>query len=603
MFLKRWLVGDPLKSTQAAHERLSKTLALAVFSSNAISSVAYATEEILLVLVLAGTAAVAWSIPISFAILFLIVVLTISYRQIIYEFPEGGGAYVVARSSLGEHPALIGAAALMIDYVLTVAVSVAAGIAALTSAVPSLFEHREALGLVAIIFIVIMNLRGVRESGKFFAFPTYFGIGVLGGMVVIGSIQVLFGQSGSLSPDHQTVIEDLTLFLILRAFAAGCTAVTGMEVVSNGVKAFRRPESHNAATTMIHMSLILATLFMGISFLANQVGIHPKADETVISQLARLTFGSGALYYALQIGTMLLLILAANSAFAAFPNLASILARDGYMPRQMATFGDRLVFSNGIIILGVIACFLLILFHGDTHALIPLYAVGVFISFTLSQAGMVRRWLTKKGPHWQTKLIVNGVGAVTTGIATIIISITKFTHGAWIVFLVIPILVSMFRSIRSHYKAVADQVALTRDHRPPLPRRNIVIIPINGVNQAVIRAVDYARSRAGEIQAVMVDVGPETTARIKIQWAQWGCGVNLVTLPSPYRSVLGSLLEYIEEILEKEPDIWVTVVIPEILPARWWQGILHNQRALLLKTALLFKDRVILTDVPFHLKR
>jgi amino acid transporter len=603
MFLKRWLVGDPLKSTQAAHERLSKTLALAVFSSNAISSVAYATEEILLVLVLAGTAAVAWSIPISFAILFLIVVLTISYRQIIYEFPEGGGAYVVARSSLGEHPALIGAAALMIDYVLTVAVSVAAGIAALTSAVPSLFEHREALGLVAIIFIVIMNLRGVRESGKFFAFPTYFGIGVLGGMVVIGSIQVLFGQSGSLSPDHQTVIEDLTLFLILRAFAAGCTAVTGMEVVSNGVKAFRRPESHNAATTMIHMSLILATLFMGISFLANQVGIHPKADETVISQLARLTFGSGALYYALQIGTMLLLILAANSAFAAFPNLASILARDGYMPRQMATFGDRLVFSNGIIILGVIACFLLILFHADTHALIPLYAVGVFISFTLSQAGMVRRWLTKKGPHWQTKLIVNGVGAVTTGIATIIISITKFTHGAWIVFLVIPILVSMFRSIRSHYKAVADQVALTRDHRPPLPRRNIVIIPINGVNQAVIRAVDYARSRAGEIQAVMVDVGPETTARIKIQWAQWGCGVNLVTLPSPYRSVLGSLLEYIEEILEKEPDIWVTVVIPEILPARWWQGILHNQRALLLKTALLFKDRVILTDVPFHLKR
>ncbi|TKS62591.1 MAG: amino acid permease [Nitrospira sp.] len=603
MILKRWLVGDPLKSTQAAHERLSKTLALAIFSSNSISSVAYATEEILLVLVLAGTAAIAWSIPISFAILFLVVVLTISYRQIIYEYPEGGGAYIVSRNNLGELPALIAAAALMIDYVLTVAVSVAAGIAALTSAVPSLFAHREALGLVASVFIIVMNLRGVRESGKFFAVPTYFAIGALGVMVVIGSIQALFGQGVSVSPDHQTAVEELTLFLILRSFAAGCSAVTGMEVISNGVKAFRRPESQNASTTMIQMSLVLAALFMGISFLAYHYGVLPKADETVISQLAHLTFGTGALYYALQIGTMLLLVLAANSAFAGFPHLASILARDGYMPRQMATFGDRLVFSNGIIILGVFACFLLILFHGDTHALIPLYAVGVFISFTFAQAGMVHRWLTKKGPHWRKQLIVNGVGAVTTGIATIIIASTKFTHGAWIVFLLILVLVMMFRSIRSHYKAVSEQIALTRDHRPPLPRRNIVIVPINGVNQAVIRAVDYARSRAGEIRAVMVDVDPEFTARIQIQWAQWGCGVNLIALPSPYRSVMGSLLDYIEEVLKKEPDTWVTVVIPEILPAHWWQSILHNQRALLLKTALLFKERVILTDVPFHLKR
>jgi Amino acid permease len=376
-----------------------------------------------------------------------------------------------------------------------------------------------------------------------------------------------------------------------------------MEVISNGVKAFRRPESQNASITMICMSLILATLFMGITFLADHYGVLPKTDETIISQLARLTFGTGALYYALQMGTMLLLILAANSAFAGFPHLASILAREGYMPRQMATFGDRLVFSNGIIILGIFACFLLVLFHGDTHALIPLYAVGVFISFTLSQTGMVRRWLTKKGPHWRKNLIVNGAGAVTTGIATVILASTKFTQGAWIVFLLIFILASMFRSIRSHYKAVAEQITLTRDHRPPLPRRNIVVIPINGVNQAVIRAVDYARSRPGEIHAVMVDVDPQATARIQIQWAQWGCGVNLLSLPSPYRSVLGSLLGYIEQILEKEPDIWVTVVIPEILPAHWWQSILHNQRALLLKTALLFKDRVILTDVPFHLKR
>jgi amino acid transporter len=603
MLLKRWLVGDPLKSAQAVHERLSKTLALAVFSSNAISSVAYATEEILLMLVLAGSAAVAWSIPISFAILFLVVVLTISYRQIIYEYPEGGGAYIVARTNLGDQPALIAAGALMIDYVLTVAVSVAAGIAALTSAIPSLFVHREALGLVAIIFIIVMNLRGVRESGKFFAVPTYFAIGALGLMVVIGSIHALFGQGDSVPPDQQTAVEELTLFLILRAFAAGCSAVTGMEVISNGVKAFRRPESQNASTTMIHMSLILGVLFMGISFLSSHYGVLPKIDETVVSQLARLIFGTGPLYYALQIGTMLLLVLAANSAFAGFPHLASILARDRYMPRQMATFGDRLVFSNGIIILGIFACFLLILFHGDTHALIPLYAVGVFISFTLSQAGMVRRWMTKKGSHWRKKLVVNGVGAVTTGIATIILAGTKFTQGAWIVFLLIAILVWMFRSIRSHYRAVSEQVALTRDHRPPLPRRNIVVVPINGVNQAVIRAVDYARSRPGEVRAVMVDVDAQATARIQIQWAQWGCGIQLTVLPCPYRSVLSSILDYVEDLLNKEPDTWVTVVIPEILPARWWQNILHNQRALMLKASLLFKDRVILTDVPFHLKR
>jgi amino acid transporter len=603
MLLKRWLVGDPLKSAQAVHERLPKTLALAVFSSNAISSVAYATEEILLMLILAGTAAISWSIPISFAILFLIVVLTISYRQIVYEYPEGGGAYIVARTNLGDQPALIAAAALIIDYVLTVAVSVAAGISALTSAVPSLFAYREALGLGATIFIIIINLRGVRESGTFFAIPTYFAIGALGVMVVIGSVHALFGQGSSVPPDHQTAVEELTLFLILRAFAAGCSAVTGMEVISNGVKAFRRPEPQNASTTMIYMSLILAALFMGISFLAEHHGILPKTDETVVSQLARLIFGSGALYYTLQIGTMLLLILAANSAFAGFPQLASILARDRYMPRQMATFGDRLVFSNGIIILGIFACFLLVLFHGDPHALIPLYAVGVFISFTLSQAGMVRRWLTKKGPHWQTKLMVNGIGAVTTGIATIILASTKFIQGAWIVFLLIAILVWMFRSIRSHYKAVSEQIALTRDHRPPLPRRNIVLVPINGVNQAVIRAVDYARSRPGEVRAVMVDVDTQATARIQIQWAQWGCGIQLTVLPCPYRSVLSSLLDYVEDLLNKEPDTWVTVVIPEILPARWWHNILHNQRALMLKASLLFKDRVILTDVPFHLKR
>ncbi len=607
MLLKRWLVGDPLKTTQAAHERLSKTLALAIFSSNAISSVAYATEEILLVLILAGSAAVSWSIPVSIAILILTLILTISYRQIIYEYPEGGGAYIVARSNLGELPALIAAGALMIDYILTVAVSVAAGIAALTSAIPVLFPHREALGLTAILFIIVMNLRGVRESGKFFAVPTYFAIGALGLMVILGTIQSLIGPGAvPVAPPTtagQDSLDGVTLFLILRAFAAGCSAVTGMEVISNGVKAFREPESKNAATTMIWMSAILAVLFMGISWMAYHYGILAKEDETVVSQLARLTFGTGAVYYAVQISTMLLLVLAANSAFAGFPHLSSILARDGYMPHQMASFGDRLVFSNGIFILGFFACLLLVIFHGDTHALIPLYAIGVFVSFTLSQAGMVKRWLVKRGLHWRKKLVVNGIGAITTGVATAIIATTKFVQGAWIVFLLVALLIMMFRNIRSHYKAVAEQVSLTRDTRPPRPRRNLVIMPIGGVNRSVVRAVDYARSRGGEIRAILVDVDKEETALVQIKWAQWGCGVPLIVLPSPYRSILGSILDYIEDLQQKDPDCWITVVIPEILPARWWQNILHNQRALLLKGALLFKDRVVLTDVPYHLTR
>jgi amino acid transporter len=607
MILKRWLVGDPIKTAQAAHERLSKTIALAIFSSNNISSVAYATEEILLVLVLAGAAAVAWSIPVSIAILFLVLVLSISYRQIIYEYPEGGGAYTVAKSNLGELPALVAAGALMISYVVTVAVSIAAGVAALTSAIPTLHEHREALGLLSIFFIMLVNLRGVRESGAFFAVPTYFAIGVLGLLVGTGTVQSFFSPKAAplpISPaDSGGELETLTLFLILRSFAVGCSAVTGMEVISNGVKAFRPPESKNAATTMIWMSIILGSLFMGVSWMAYHSGILPKAEETIVSQLARLTFGTGSVYYAVQISTMILLLLAANSAFAGFPHLASILARDGFMPHQMATFGDRLVFSNGIIILGFFACLLLVLFEGDTHALIPLYAIGVFVSFTISQTGMVYSWLKRKGEHWRKKLTVNGVGALTTGIATVIIATTKFMDGAWIVFLLVFLLMLMFRGIRSHYKAVKEQVGLSRDSRPPRPRRNLIVIPISGVNRSVVRAVDYARSRGGEIRALLVDVNKEETALTEIQWAQWGCGVPLIVLPSPYRSILGSIMDFIEEQRQKDPDCWITVVLPEIIPARWWQNILHNQRALMLKGGLLFKDRVVLTDVPFHLSR
>ena len=604
MILKRWLVGLPLKTKEAAHERLSKRLALAVFSSDALSSVAYATEEILLVLTLAGAAMVGSSIPLSLSIIGLLIILTMSYRQIIFEYPEGGGAYIVGKSNLGEWPGLVAAAALMIDYVLTVAVSVAAGMAALISAVPALLPHREALCVAAILLVTVVNLRGVRESGQFFAVPTYIFIATIAAMLGVGAVQILFGHAARVEPlPSMAPTEPLTLFLLLRAFSSGCTALTGVEVISNGVSAFKKPEPKNAAFTMIGMAAILGTMFIGISAMAYYFGIVPKGDETVVSQIARATFGTGPLYFLVQASTMVILILAANSSFNGFPRLASILARDSYMPHQMSMMGDRLVFSNGVIILGVFSCLLIVLFNGDTHALIPLYAVGVFLSFTISQAGMVKRWLVKKGPHWEKKLLVNGIGAVTTAIATVIIASTKFAHGAWIVIVLIPLLITFFRAIRSHYKAVSEQVALSRGHRPPMPRRNIVVLPIGGVNRAVIRAVDYARSRSGDIRAVLVDVDPEETARVEIQWAQWGCGVPLTVLPSPYRSVLSSLLDYLEQVLQKDQECWVTVVIPEILPARWWQNILHNQRAFMLKGALLFKDRVILTDVPYHLTR
>ena len=599
--LKRWLVGDPLKTAQVAHERLSKRIALAVFSSDALSSVAYATEEILLVLILAGTAAVTLSIPISLAIVLLLIILTLSYRQIIFEYPAGGGAYIVARSNLGSWAGLTAAAALIIDYILTVAVSTAAGIAAVTSAVPALFPYREALCIIAIVVVMVLNLRGVRESGRIFAIPTYVFIAsfilMIGAGVVQGSTQSAVEMPG------QQAVEAMGLFLILRAFASGCTALTGVEVISNGVSAFKAPEAKNAAFTMAAMAAILGTLFVGISILAFQFGVVPKADETVVSQIARLTLGDGFFYYLIQGATMLILLLAANSAFAGFPRLACILAQDGYMPHQMACLGDRLVFSNGIVILGSLACLLIVVFRGETHALIPLYAVGVFLSFTLSQAGMVKRWLMKQGAGWRRKLVINGIGALATATATGIIASTKFMHGAWIVVLLLPLLILMFQAIHSHYIATSAQVALARDARPPRPRRSLTLIPIGAVNRAVLQAVDYARSQGGDVRALLVDVNREETAVTETRWAQWGCGVNLVVVPALHHSVVRTLIAYIEEHLEKDTDCWITVVVPEILPARWWQNLLHSQRALLLKAALLFKDRVVLTDVPFHLVR
>jgi len=598
---KRWILGRPLSTAQAGQERLANPVALAIFSSDPLSSVAYATEEILLVLILAGTAALHYSIGISIVIVGLVAILTVSYRQTIFAYPSGGGAYIVAKSNLGEPAGLVAAAALLIDYVLTVAVSVAAGVAAITSAFPALHEHRVALGLVSIVILTWGNLRGVRESGRIFAVPTYLFVGTLALVIIIGFGRTLFGPPVEHQVPPVPAVEGLTLFLLLRAFSSGCTALTGIEAISNGVPAFRDPVSKNAATTMTWMAMMLGGLFLGLTILAYVYGLVPREQETLISQIARISLGGGVLYYFMQAATMLILILAANTSFNGFPRLASLLAKDSFLPHQMRVQGDRLAFSNGILILGACAALLLIIFRGDTHALIPLYAVGVFISFTLSQAGMVWHWLDLKCKGWRKGLAINLTGALATGVATVVLAITKFTHGAWVVIVLIPILILMFRKIRWHYRIADWQLALDMYDRPKEPPPNVMVMPISGVNRAVVMALDYAFQCGHDLRAVYVDLDPNETVNVKGQWEKWGAKIPLVILPSPYRSFLTPLLKYIESVRQDHPGGWVTVVLPEVIPARFWQNLLHNQRALLIKAALLFKFRVIVIDVPYHL--
>jgi amino acid transporter len=599
--MKRWIVGKPMPLAQARHERLSKTIALAVFSSDALSSVAYATEEILLVLVLAGAAAMHLAVPVALAISCLLIVVAVSYQQTIHAYPSGGGSYIVARANLGPTPGLIAAAALLIDYVLTVSVSVAAGVAALTSAVPGLYSHRVALGVGFIALIAFANLRGVRESGRVFAVPTYLFIVTFAIMVGAGLWRSL---QGDLTPLPAPVVHDavpLTWFLVLRAFSSGCTALTGIEAISNGVPAFKPPEASNAARTMGWMAGILGVLFLGITVLAWGLRVTPNADETVVSQIARALFGTGLFYYLVQGSTMLILVLAANTSFADFPRLSSLLSRDRYAPRQFATQGDRLVFSNGILVLGGLAALLLVLFQGETHALIPLYAVGVFISFTLSQAGMVRHWLVEHGPGWRWRLAINGTGAGVTGVVTCVIAATKFTHGAWLVVLLIPIMVMGFQAVYRHYEALAEELSLEHLADEP-PVTNTVLVLAGDLHMGVVRALRYAQSLSPNPKAVYVELDPARTLRLEERWAKGGCGVPLVVLSSPYRSVLGPLFDYIERIKSQVPHGVITIVIPEFVPRHWWQHALHNQTAFLVKGAMLFRQGIVVVNVPFHLK-
>jgi amino acid transporter len=602
---KRWLLGTPLETERFGEERLGVPIALAVFSSDALSSVAYATEEILLVLSIAGAAALDYSMPISAVIALLLAVVIVSYRQTIHAYPEGGGSYIVARENLGTLWGLVAAAALLLDYILTVAVSTAAGVAAVTSAFPGLLHQRVGLGLLFLFILAVGNLRGVRQSGRIFAIPTYLFILSMATLIITGIARASLDHPAVEQPVSQMpeIQHALNLWLLMKAFSAGCAALTGIEAVSNGVQAFRRPETRHASETLMIMAVILAFFFLGTSYLAHVYTVVPGVGQTVVSQLGRAIFGTGPFYYLMQIATAAILMVAANTSFADFPRLSSILARDRFVPRQLANLGDRLVYSNGILILAGSAGFLLIVFGGNTHRLIPLYAVGVFLAFTLSQAGMVMRHLKHKGERYRLHAAVNATGAVATGAALLVIATTKFLQGAWIVILLIPLFVVFFLRTHRHYFYVRQQLSL-REIEPERPLRHTAIVPISAVNRATVYAVRYAKSIAHEVEAVHVAIDPARVEQVRELWRAWGGGVPLRVLESPYRSMVQPLVDHIDDLMHgRRRNEMVTVVLPEFVTAHWWEGLFHNQSAFLIKGALLFRPGVVVTSIPFHFSR
>ncbi|HET7373621.1 MAG TPA: APC family permease [Gemmatimonadaceae bacterium] len=605
--LKRVLFGRPLASHRLEHERLNKKTALAVLSSDAISSVAYATEQTLLVLVVLGAAALNYIVPISAVIVGLLVLVALSYRQTIFAYPSGGGSYTVARDNLGTMPGLVAAAALLTDYILTVSVSISSGIAAITSAYPALAHHAVAMCIVAVLVLMAVNLRGVRESGIAFSVPTYVFIAMM--LLLIGVGLERFYQGAATVSSAGPPVKPMTFpvgfaftFLILRAFAEGCVAMTGTEAISNGVGAFKSPGSRNAAMTLGWMAGILAVFFLGTSVLARHYGIFPSQSETVLSQLGRQIFGRGILYFALQYATFAILVLAANTAFADFPRLASILSRDSFMPRQFAARGDRLAFSNGIIALALFAALLIWLFRGDTSSLIPLYAIGVFVCFTLSQAGMVIHWMRSREPGWKWRAALNGVGACATALVSIVQVATKFTHGAWIVVLIIPLIILMLRRINRHYEHFGREVAYN-GQAPLMFLHHTVIVPVNGITKPTAGALVYATTISEDVRAVYVEVDPDTSAELKRRWSEWDIGVELVVLESPFRSILRPLVAYVDDLTARGEADLVTVVVPEIVPRSWFGHLLHNKTALFIRTAFLFRPNVVVTAVPYLIGR
>jgi amino acid transporter len=609
--LKRMLVGRPLATVEQEHQRIPKTIALAVFSSDAISSTAYATEEILFVTAVGGSSLMLGLnalLPIAVGVALLLAIVTASYRQTIHAYPSGGGSYIVSRENLGENPSLVAGASLLVDYILTVAVSISAGVAAIVSipAFQGLVNHRVELALGLIAFIAIANLRGIKESGRIFAAPTYIYIFALGALIVFGLARSYFGDIGTV-PFNRAAFEGsrveggmLGLFLILKGFSSGAVALTGVEAISNGVPAFQRPESKNAATTLTWMSTVLGTLFFGVSLLSYQLHPYPSKEETVISQLGRVVFGDGPVYVILQFSTAAILTLAANTAYADFPRLSSIIARDGYLPRQLANRGDRLVFSNGILVLSGLAALLIIAFGGITNALIPLYAVGVFASFTLSQTGMVRHHLRLREPGWKRNTVINVVGAIATFIVLIIIASTKFTSGAWVPLIVIPAIVLLFKGIHRHYQSVSSALSIPPDYKPP-PMNHTMVVLVGGLHRGVLDALAYAKSlNPTRVLAVTVVSEEEEQDRIEKAWAERNIDVPLEIVYDPYRELTRPILRYVDELDARWDNDIVTVLIPEFVVRHWWGHLLHNQTALLLKGRLLFRKGTVVTSIPYH---
>jgi amino acid transporter len=623
---RTWMIGRPLATADAPHQAIRKVVGLAVFSSDAMSSVAYATQEMFVVLAVAGMSAFGYAMPLTFAIIVLLAILTISYEQTIHAYPSGGGAYIVSRDNLGELPAQIAGAALLTDYILTVAVSVSAGVAQITSAFPLLWPQRVWISVALVLLIMLINLRGVKESGAIFAVPTYFFVAMMCLTVIVGFARYFTGGLGAVT--DPPLIETLhgatgavTLFLLLRAFSSGTTALTGVEAISNGIPAFRDPKSRNAGITLIWMSVILGSLLVGITFLAVQIGAVPSEEETVISQLARTIYaGRNALYLLVISATTLILILAANTSFADFPRLSALLAGDGFLPRQLTYRGSRLVYSRGIVALALIACLLIIIFQASVTLLIPLYAIGVFLSFTLSQSGMAHRWwksghlqagaeLRERGstvrhdPAWRTKMLVNGAGALMTAIVALVFATTKFADGAWIVLILIPILVLAFSAIHRHYRGLAQDLSLEHYGAPPRPPRHRVILAIGGVHRGSLAALQYAKALSDDVTAVHIMIDPAEAEKVQRKWEEWGEGVRLVVLDSPYRLLIEPLLEYIEGIAAtRQPNEIITIVVPQFVPKTWWHNILHMQTALTLRLALLFRSGIVITDVPYQIQ-
>ena len=606
--IKHLLLGSPLPTQRLAEERLNKIRALAAFSPDALSSIAYANQEIYLGLVVAGSAGLSLAFPIGLAITGLLVLVALSYFQTIHGYPTGGGSYVVARENLGTLPGLIAGAALLIGYLLTAAVSLTAGVEAIASAFPFLWPHRVSASLALLAVIALFNLRGLRESGTLMAIPVYLFLSIYLPLLGYGVVRLWIHRPALAAAPLPG--EPLTALLILRTFSAGCTALTGIEAISNGVPAFRLPEARNAGRTLLVMALLMALLFLGSTGLTQALAIVAPAQETILSALARQLLGPGPLYVLIQVSMMLILVVAANTSFAGFPRLAMILARDGFLPRQLTSLGDRLVFANGILLLGGATGLLIVAFGGDSHALIPLFAVGVFLAFTLSQVGMVVHWWRNRDGAWWLKALLNSVGALATGTTVIVTGFTKFAQGAWITLLLIPLLVVTFLRIGAHYRQVAEQLSmhgLPPSVRPgPSPR---VVIPISGVHRGMVDAMTYAQSISKDVTAVYVELEPGAGEAVREKWQRWWPNVPLVVLPSPYRSVIGPLLDFLDMTDQQHNDGQLaTVVLPEFVPARWWHALLHNQMAWLIKAALLYRQRHlgfqrVIIDVVYHLRR